>query len=58
MELNGRIRVSRRVIVSLGAATALSCSRQREEETPIARAVSRSCAFELSPVGLCVCVCV
>ena len=61
MELNGRIRVSRRVFVSLGAASALSCSpteRSTEEETPIAKAVSRSCAFELSPVGLCVCVCV
>ena len=45
--------------VSLGAASALSCSpteRSTEEETPIARAVSRSCAFELSAVGLCVCV--
>ena len=31
--------------------------RSTEEETPIARAVSRSCAFELSAVGLCVCVC-
>ena len=49
-----------RLNVSLGAASALSCSpteRSTEEETPIARAVSRSCAFELSPVGLCVCVC-
>ena len=31
--------------------------RSTEEETPIARAVSASCTFELSPVGLCVCVC-
>ena len=45
--------------VSLGAASALSCSlteRSTEEETPIARAVSGSCALELSAAGLCVCV--
>ena len=45
--------------VSLGAASALflfPTERSTEEETPIARAVSRSCAFELSAVGVCVCV--
>ena len=36
----------------------LPTERSTEEETPIARAVSRSCALDLSAVGLCVCVCV
>ena len=64
MELIGRIRRLRRVsrprerFFGRGLCSFLfPTERSTEEETPIARAVSRSCAFELSPVGLCVCVC-